>query len=104
MTLRRPILIECIWLISISMADLISTVYLIGSGRCIEVNPIMNYFLQLGWAPFVMFKLFTVMTAVITAEWYRLKDEPFVKFWVRVAVVSYIVVWSIWFTYANFLT
>lgn len=101
MTLRYSPLKENLLLIAVTMADLISTIWLIGTGRCIEMNPIMNYFLSHGWAPFIGFKLLTVLAAVGFTEWYRHRDEKFTRHSLRVGVLGYVLVWVMWFTMAN---
>jgi hypothetical protein len=99
--MKQRLMKENLWLIGVTMADLISTIILIGMGLCREMNPIMNYFLQIGWTPFIAFKLATIVLAVSVTEWYRKHDEIFIRRWLRIGVVSYVGVWSIWFTAAN---
>ena len=69
--LKQGILKESVWLIAVAMIDLISTIILISAGLCREMNPLMNYFLKMGWGPFILFKMATVVLAISVAEWYR---------------------------------
>lgn len=62
----------------------------------------MNYLLQVGWGPFVFFKLLTIVTAVGICEWYRRRNEGFARKWVRIGIGSYLFVWCFWFTIGNF--
>jgi len=84
-------------LLAIGLADMVVTILLVGSGLCRELNPLMAPLLNHHWATFAGVKVLTLLGAAVGCEWYRRRDEEFVRKWVRVGIVSYLVLWAAWF-------
>ena len=92
----RP-LPETLILLAVGLADMVSTILLVGSGLCRELNPLMAPLLDHHWATFAGVKGLTLLAAAVGCEWYRRRDEAFVRRWVRVGILSYLALWVVWF-------
>jgi hypothetical protein len=57
----RVALISIVSLFLLNIIDAITTIALINLGLAIEINPIMNYFLNLGYIPFLVVKMSAIL-------------------------------------------
>lgn len=89
-------------LLAVGLADLLSTVFWVATGRAIEVNPIMAAVLRLGIWPFVLTKLSTLAACVGVLEWYRRRRNPiFARVVGNIALTCYIAIYAIAFVIVN---
>jgi hypothetical protein len=83
---RRLLLIIMVLLL-LNYADAYLTLYLINLGIVVEVNPIMNFFLQYGVAHFILAKFFVTLVAIPILT--LLKNLLFVRVLIVVIVAGY---------------
>lgn len=89
------------WILAaVCIADLITTLWLVGNQGAREGNPVMDFFLMQGIFAFIVAKLalFTVPIAIL--EWARRRRPLFVQAMLRLAICGYVgsyalVVWRI---------
>jgi uncharacterized membrane protein len=74
----------------ICMLDLVSTVYLLCTGRMVEGNPIMAYVLGYGMAAFILVKLLSFVPTMYLLQWYRSRNLGFSKLMTTVAITGYL--------------
>lgn len=87
MTLMR----ESWILMGICLADLATTLTLIGGRRFSEGNPLMSYYLELGVWAFVLVKLLLIVMPLVLAEYSKQFRPVFVRSMLRFAIAAYIV-------------
>jgi hypothetical protein len=87
--LHRTVSWEVVFIVTICMADLATTLYWVNQGQAREGNPIMAWVLSRGHVPFIGVKILTFLPAVVLAEWYR-RDYPRVLRLMRWAIVLYL--------------
>lgn len=80
------------WLI---LADAAWTVYVVSTGKALEANPIMAYFLSYSILLFVAVKIITLMALVIALEFVHYKQMKNAHRWSNVALVSFVLVYLI---------
>lgn len=90
MTLMR----ESLVLAAVCLADLLSTLVLVGHQHASEGNPLMGYYLQLGIGVFILVKLMLVVLPVFILEWSKKFVPTFARRVVRIAIVAYVVVYA----------
>jgi len=89
-------------LLAVGLADLLSTLFWIATGRAVEVNPIMAAVLRLGICPFVFAKLSTLAAYIGVVEWYRRRRNPVFACLVgNLTLTCYIAVYAISFVVVN---
>lgn len=89
-------------LLAVGLADLVSTVFWVSTGRAVEVNPIMAAVLRLGIWPFVAAKLSTLAAYVGVLEWYRRRRNPvFARLVGNLTLSCYIAVYAVSFVIVN---
>jgi len=86
----RSVSYESMLIAGICMLDLVTTLFWVSQGMAREANPLMNHFLQMGAAPFVLVKVLTFMPAIVAAEWYRPHNPVLVLRTMRWAIFLYI--------------
>ena len=84
----------------ICTVDLITTIYLVQNHGAAEANPVMRYFLELGYVAFIIAKAFMFVIPLAILEWARRRQPAFVRGMLRVGIVLYLgsygaVVWRI---------
>lgn len=92
---NRAISAESLVLISVCLADMLSTMYFVGSGAAIEQNPIMAYFMDMGMGIFVIAKLFSFIPFIIAVEIYRRNNPSYAIKAIRFAIAAYLVVFIV---------
>ena len=97
MTLMR----ESWILMGICLADLATTLTLVGGRRFSEGNPLMSYYLDLGVWAFVLVKLLLIVMPLILAEYSRQFRPEFVKSMMRFAIVMYVAAYVTLFAGVN---
>jgi len=70
--------------------DLALTWALIASGRFVEGNPIMKFYLSHGFLAFVAAKLFFVAIPLAIAEWYRRFNPKLVSNTLKLTMYAYL--------------
>ncbi len=88
-------------LIAICLFDLVSTVWVVNTGRGDEANPLMAFFLAQGVMAFVAAKLCMVAAPVATLEWARPKRPKFVHRAYYAAFAGYLGFYAIGVAKAN---
>ncbi|HEV2473018.1 MAG TPA: DUF5658 family protein [Chthonomonadales bacterium] len=78
-------------LAAIGIADTISTVLLVASGRAVEANPIMKFYMGAGLISFVVSKLILVVSPLVALELLRRRRPKSVKLLMRVGIALYII-------------
>lgn len=90
-------------LFAVGLADLLTTIIWLKTGRAIEVNPIMAAVLHAGLGLFVMVKLSTLVIYVSVMEWYRRRRNPaFARLMSNVALFGYLGIYFVSFCCVNF--
>ena len=89
-------------LLAVGLVDLLTTLVWVQAGLAIEVNPIMAALLRVGVPAFVGVKLLTLAAYVLTMEWYRRRNEPFVRRVGLATVVAYTGIYAVSFTVVNY--
>ena len=90
---RYRVLPESYLLLLITVLDIIFTRWAVRTGRAVEGNPIMAYYLSKGWIDLIVVKIGIVVMAIIIAEWARSYHPEFVRWMLRFAAVSYLVMY-----------
>jgi hypothetical protein len=89
-------------LLAVGLADLLTTLFWLATGRAIEVNPIMAAVLRLGVWPFVITKLGTLAAYVGVMEWYRRRRNPvFAHVVGNITLIGYVGIYAISFAMVN---
>ncbi len=92
---------ETIWLGLVCLADLILTACLISTGAFTEGNPLLAHYLHYGLGAMCAVKLFSFLTPLALAEWYRRRDPAFVRGMLRGALGVYVVAYVAGVTAVN---
>jgi hypothetical protein len=92
---------ETLIVAAICVLDLLSTLFLVQHRDASEGNAVMNFYLQLGIAPFVGVKCLLFVPALLIAEWYRHRNPRLVIRTLRVVIVLYLTVYSAYVYHAN---
>jgi len=75
-------------LIFLNLMDLGLTLYIVSRDLGIEVNPVMNYFLQMGYFPFILVKLASLTFASVI--FWKFRDVQLANICLSVSVGIYI--------------
>lgn len=94
---------ESLFLIIIGLADLLSTLLMVGMRHATEGNPLMAYYLQAGVGAFVMVKLCLLFFPVFIAEWSKKYKPQFVRVMMRGAIAVYLGSYVTLFLFVNVL-
>jgi hypothetical protein len=97
MTLMR----ESWILMGVCLADLATTLTLIGGRRFSEGNPLMSYYLDLGVWAFVLVKLLLIVMPLVLAEYSKQFRPVFVRSMLRFAIVVYVTTYVTLFAGVN---
>lgn len=81
---------------------MVATAVLYSAGLIVELNPLMRPWLEGGVWQFCAVKSFTIVVAFVGLQYYRARDEKFVRFASRLGVVLYLGIWLGWFLYGTF--
>lgn len=92
---NRTISAESLVLISVCLADMLSTMYYVGAGVAVEQNPIMAYFMNIGMGIFVIAKLFSFIPFIVAVEIYRRNNPLFALKAIRLAIAAYVIVFIV---------
>ncbi len=92
---------ESLILITIGLADLLSTLHLMAEKQATEGNPMMAYYLQFGVGAFVIVKLTLLFLPVFIAEWSKRYKPKFVKWMLRGAIAVYLGSYIVGFVLVN---
>lgn len=98
---RRFVLPETVAIAAIGLADLLWTVYLVGTRRAFEANPLMAGVLR-AWGPtaFVWVKAALLGIPLAVAECARSRSPRFVRDALRIALATYLLVYGVaWLRY-----
>lgn len=88
--------------LAVGVADLLTTLFWLATGRAIEVNPVMAAVLRLGIWPFVIVKLGTLGAYISVLEWYRRRRNPvFARLMGNVTLIGYVGIYAISFACVN---
>jgi len=93
--LHRPVSREVVWMTSICMLDLVTTLYWVSQGQAREGNPIMAFFLDQGPTPFIAAKIATFAPALAVAEWYRPRNPKLIHRLLRWVIVAYLFIYIV---------
>lgn len=74
----------------ICLADMLSTIWLVQTGRAVEVNPVMKFYLAAGLLAFIGAKSFLWFGPVFVMEVVRLKRRWFGHLLLRTTLVLYL--------------
>ena len=92
---------ESMFLIGICTADLISTLFLVGSGAAAEGNPLMGFYLKYGLGTFVLVKLSLIFLPIFIAEWGKRYRPRFVRNMLRATIALYLAMYLLVFVGIN---
>jgi len=86
----------------VGLVDLLTTLFWVGTGRAVEVNPIMAAILQAGVLLFIVVKLSTLGVYITVMEWYRRHHNPvFVRIMGNFTVCAYLCIYAVSFCCVN---
>ena len=89
-------------LLAVGLADLLTTLFWLTTGRAVEVNPIMAAVLRAGVWPFVITKLSTLVAFVGVVEWYRRRRNPvFARVVGNITLIGYVGIYAVAFACVN---
>lgn len=88
-------------LMAIGFLDLISTAWLHARGEIVEVNPLMRLFIEHSEWTFAVVKATTLIVAWVVMARYARQNLEFVRRACAYGSISYLAVWTIWFTAAG---
>jgi len=75
----------------LGLLDLLSTIFLIATGRAHEANPLFDGILHtFGPIGFILFKALLLGGPLTLAEWARKYNEPFVRSALRIGILLYV--------------
>ena len=96
---RKRIAPESAALAFACLADLVTTLWLVYVHGAREANPLMAFYLDLGPLTFALAKTLLFMAPIIVLEILRAKRPQAIRAILRMAVVSYVVVYvaGVWF-------
>jgi hypothetical protein len=83
------------------MADLISTLWLVYAHGAKEANPVMAFYLAISPMTFALAKTLTFMAPIIVLEILRERRPASIRAILRVAVVSYVLCYTMGFWLVN---
>lgn len=92
--LKRPTSSEGLWLATVAMADLLTTLYWVSQGQAREGNPFMAQALAAGVGPFITVKLLLTVPAILVLEWYRSRRPDVVRRLQRLTLSAYLMAYS----------
>ena len=92
---RRPVTLDSILLVLVTMADAAWTVYLVGKGLAVEANPFMARVLEYGPAVFVLVKLIYTLPLIVVCEWLREFRPLFATSALRITLLAYVGLYAI---------
>ena len=84
-------------LLAICMMDLLATIWLVGTQRATEGNPIMEFYLHKGTGMLVAMKVTLVAMPLFIAEWCRRQRPEFVRRMLRLTIAVYLGIYMIAF-------
>jgi len=102
-TKRLDLAKESYVLLTICLLDLTLTMWLLVTGRAVEGNPIMSYYLDQGWDKLIGAKILLVVFPLFIAEWGRRHRPQFVRRMLRFAIAAYIGIYALAFTNTDIL-
>jgi hypothetical protein len=86
----------------VCLLDLISTVWLLKTGRAIEANPVMEFYLARGGTLcFVAIKAFLFLAPLVVLEQIRKKRPQFIRMLFRTYLAAYVVLYCVGSWYVN---
>jgi hypothetical protein len=87
----------------ICLLDLATTLWLILTGQASEGNPLMSYYLSMGWAVLVVMKIVLLVLPIFVLEWCRRHRTQFVRTMLRITIVAYVSIYALGFLHLNIL-
>jgi hypothetical protein len=86
----------------ICLADLVSTVWLLKTGRAIEANPVMEFYLQHGGSLcFIIMKAFLFLAPIAVLEHIRKTKPQFIRMLFRSYLAAYVLLYGVGSWYVN---
>ena len=92
---------ESALLAALCVADLVSTLWLVYHHGAREANPVMDFYLALGPLAFALAKTLTFMAPIIVLEILRRHRPESIRAILRLAIVSYVVCYSVGLWHVN---
>ncbi len=89
--MKLRISIESIILVTICLADMLSTLFFVTRGCAVEQNPLMAACFRHSTTMFVLVKVASFVPFVVAVELYRKKNASFAKLACRSAIALYLV-------------
>ena len=89
-------------LLFIGMADLVTTTYLLHTGRILEANPIMSVVFNISPLLFVAVKVLTLGAYVAVMEWYKHRNPDVTRIICSGTLVAYLVIFALIFFCVNY--
>lgn len=91
---------ELALLMAIGFIDLVMTAVLHSKGLIVELNPLMRPLIETSEWLFAAVKAGTLVFAWAALAWYAQHNLAFVRRWSAIGVVSYVTIWTVWFSAA----
>ncbi len=90
---RGPIVWESAALSALCLADMGSTMWLVGTKMAVEANPVLGYYMSHGTWVFAAMKVFMLIGPLIALEWIRMRRPTFVRNMMRAGVALYLLIY-----------
>ena len=71
-------------------ADMISTLWLVASGRAVEANPLLAFYLNIGYTWFALVKCLLYLAPIYLLELLRPRRPRFVHILLRIGIMLYL--------------
>ena len=86
---------DSIALFIICIADMLSTLYWVHIGVATESNPLMAFWLKMGYGPFCVAKLVSFLPLLFVAAYYRERRPRLVSVSLRGAIIMYLIIYVV---------
>lgn len=86
---------DSLTLLTICLADMLSTLYFVHAHMAVESNPVMAYWLNMGDGPFCIAKILSFLPLLIVAAHYRQSRPKLVQLSLRGAIVLYLTIYVV---------
>ena len=86
----------------IGLLDLITTIFLVCTGRAVEANPVMAALLDAGLPIFIVGKASTLAAYFLVMEWYKQRNLSFVQAIGKFTALAYLASYTVCFCLVNY--
>ena len=88
-------------LLSLGIADLVTTIIFIRQNGAAEANPLFSRYWEMGASAFIAAKLIMLACPLLVLEWARKRNPRFVTFALRGAIAGYVLMYGAGYMHLN---